>query len=64
MKTTIKMVIELNPEEFSLNWEDSDEVKWFYEDILQEELGLFSQEIGDYIGKVIVKEIREECHES
>lgn len=57
----LKMVIEFEYNPSLTHADDKEAIDWFYNDILMgksvEGLELFSEEIGDFIGSVTVKEI-------
>lgn len=63
MKFTLK--IELDVDDQIFNPEDSMESDWFYHTVMcTERLELWSKEIGDHIGLVIVNEIEPIIDES
>lgn len=56
----IKMVVELEYDDDLIHGEDSEAIHWFYNDVLsvkEDALFLYSDEIGDDVGKVKVVEI-------
>ena len=56
---TIKLKIELTYDDNFFHGDDEEEKEWFFESVLDEELILHSNEIGDTVGTV--KVIKTKC---
>jgi hypothetical protein len=52
----IKLIVELEYDE-KLMYSSKEGEDWFFNEVLKDDLELYSEEIGDNIGKIVIKEI-------